>query len=65
MIRVQVKSYIVQKAEKRYSFGFILLKMVKEDLQGIYFIGKTKVRDAWNFFTEKAKMRYSFVPNCT
>ena len=65
MTRVQLKSYIVKKKKKRYSLGFILLKMVKEELQGIYFIGKTKVRDAWNFFTEKARMSYSFVPNCT
>ena len=40
-----------------------LLKMLK-DLQGIYFTGKTKVRDAWNFFSEKAKMRYPFLPTC-
>ena len=40
MTRVQLKSYIVQKAEKRYSLGFILLKMLKEDLHGIYFIPK-------------------------
>ena len=43
-----------------YSLGFILL--LKDDLQGIYFIGKRKVKDAWNFFfTEKAKMRYVIV----
>ena len=48
--RIRLKSYIVKKAKDRYSLGFILLKMLKEDLQGIYFFRETKVRDAWNFF---------------
>ena len=47
--RVRLGSCIVQKAEKMYSLGFILLKMEKEDLQGIYFIGKTKGTPG-NFF---------------
>ena len=52
-----MKSYVLLKAEKNYSLGFIL--SLKDDLQGIYFIEKRKVKDAWNFFfTEKAKMRY-------
>ena len=56
-----MKSYVLLKAEKNYSLGFIL--SLKDDLQGIYFIGKRKVKDAWNFFffTEKAKMRYVIV----
>ena len=47
--RVRLGSYIVQKAEKKYSLGFMLLKIVKEDFQSIYFIGNTKVKDAWKF----------------
>ena len=48
--RVRLGSYIVQKAEKKYPWELIPLKMLKESLQGIYLTEKTKERDDWKFF---------------
>ena len=65
-VQLRLGSYIIQKAEKRYSWEFILLKILKENLAGYLFHWKDQNK-GWleMFFTKKAKMKYSFVPYCT
>ena len=51
---------------KSYSWRFILFKIQKEDLAGYLFHWKDQNKGRLEIFlTKKAKMRYSFVPNCT
>ena len=55
MTKVQLGSYIVQKAKKKVQLRI-----------GCLFHAKNQNKERLEIFlTEKAKIRYSFVPNCT
>ena len=61
-VKVRLGSYIVQKG---YSWEFILLKVLTEDLAGYLFHWKDQNKGRLEMFLiEKAKMKYSFVPTC-
>ena len=50
--KVQLVIYFIENTERRFGTVFISLKIPK--------LGSIR-----NFLTEKAKIRYTFVPNCT